>query len=482
MNRPQITDRMGWTAMALTALAMFGNFYVYDSIAPVAELLSSQLGFTDTQIGMLNAIYSIPNVVLVLVGGILVDRYGIGRMAAITAGICLLGALLTAAAPSFYLMAAGRLLYGIGAETFSIATLAVVALWFPIRYTALAMGLTLAMGRVGSLSADLSPTWLPGVYAAGWQPPLLVAAAVAATSFAAALAYWWYERRTRVVEINAPERNDAGFNWRDVLHFDKAYWALVALCVLWYAGILAFRSTFSIKYFQHVFGLPLDEAGQMNSLIFLTSIVSTPLLGWLCDRTGRYSAILVCGSFLLPAAFVSLQFVGGNPYVGMALIGLSYSLVGAAMWPMASKLVETRRFGTALGVMWVLQNAAIAGSNLCRRLAQRRQRCGRGQSSRLRPDDAVLPRGQLARLRRHAVPVAVRAGTDRQTGPLARARTTCRDPEQSRPVPRRGRDARPRPPPYDCHDRRATRLRALADAHSARPAVRQATGRRRCPA
>jgi len=364
MNRPQITDRMGWTAMALTALAMFGNFYVYDSIAPVAELLSSQLGFSDTQIGMLNAIYSIPNVVLVLVGGILVDRYGIGRMAAITAGICLLGALLTAAAPSFYLMAAGRLLYGIGAETFSIATLAVVALWFPIRYTALAMGLTLAMGRVGSLSADLSPTWLPGVYAAGWQPPLLVAAAVAGTSFAAALAYWWYERRTRVVEVNAPERNDAGFNWRDVLHFDKAYWALVALCVLWYAGILAFRSTFSIKYFQHVFGLPLDQAGQMNSLIFLTSIVSTPLLGWLCDRTGRYSAILVWGSFLLPAAFVSLQFVGGNPYVGMALIGLSYSLVGAAMWPLASKLVETRRFGTALGVMWVLQNAAIAGSNL----------------------------------------------------------------------------------------------------------------------
>jgi len=81
-----ITDRMGWTAMALVALAMYGNFYVYDSIAPVAEMLSSQLGYSDTQIGTLNAIYSIPNVVLVLAGGILVDRFGIGRMAAITAG------------------------------------------------------------------------------------------------------------------------------------------------------------------------------------------------------------------------------------------------------------------------------------------------------------------------------------------------------------------------------------------------------------
>jgi MFS family permease len=359
-----ITDRMGWTAMALTAVAMYGNFYVYDSIAPVAEMLSSQLGYTDAQIGTLNAIYSIPNVVLVLVGGILVDRYGIGRMATITAAICLLGALLTAATPSFYPMAAGRLLFGVGAETFSIATLAVVALWFPTRNTALAMGLTLAMGRVGSLSADLSPTWLPGVYARGWQPPLLLAAAVAATSFLAALAYWWYERRTRVAELRSTQAQEASFAWRDVLHFSPAYWTLVALCVLWYAGILAFRSTFSIKYFQHVFDLPLAEAGQMNSVIFLTSIFSTPLLGWLCDRTGRYSAILVIGSFLLPAAFVWLHFVGTDPYVGMVLIGMSYSLVGAAMWPMSSKLVETGRFGTALGVMWVLQNAAIAASNV----------------------------------------------------------------------------------------------------------------------
>ncbi len=359
-----ITDRMGWTAMALSALAMYGNFYVYDSIAPVAEMLSSQLGYTDTQIGTLNAIYSLPNIVLVLAGGMLVDRYGIGRMASITAAICLLGAMLTAATPNFHLMATGRLLYGIGAETFGIATLAVVALWFPVRHTALAMGLTLATGRVGSLSADLSPTWLPQVYAGGWQPPLWLAAGVAATSLAAALAYWWYEKRTRVVELTTAPRSDAGFSGRDVLHFSKPYWVLVALCVLWYAGILAFRSTFSIKYFQHVYGLPLAQAGQMNSFIFLTSIFSTPLLGWLCDRTGRYSAILVCGSFLLPLAFVSLHFLGADVRIGMALIGLSYSLVGAAMWPMASKLVETHRFGTALGVMWVLQNAAIAASNL----------------------------------------------------------------------------------------------------------------------
>jgi MFS family permease len=355
---------MGWTAMALTALALFGNFYVYDSIAPVAEMLASQLGYSDTQIGTLNAIYSLPNVVLVLIGGMLVDRYGVGRMGTITGGICLLGAILTAASPNFYVMAAGRLLFGIGAETFNITTLAAVTLWFPLRYTAFAMGLTLAVGRGGSLAADLSPTWAAGTYAAGWQPPLILAAVLAATSFGMMAVYWWYERRTQVVKQRQAAQVEHHISWRDVLRFSRPYWYLLVLCVLWYAAILAFRSTFAIKYFQQAHGLPLDEAGQMVSFVFLTSMFTTPLFGWICDRTGRYSALLAFGALLLPLAFASMAFTQGDVRIGTALTGASYSLVPAAMWPMVSRLVEPNRFGTAIGVMWVIQNAGIAAANL----------------------------------------------------------------------------------------------------------------------
>ena len=359
-----ITDRMGWLAMALVSLSLFGNFYVYDSIAPIAEMLSSQLGYSDTQIGTLNAIYSIPNVVLVIVGGILVDRYGVGRVGTITAGICFLGALLTAASPNFYVMATGRLLYGIGAETYGIATLAAVTLWFPLRHTALAMGLTLSMGRIGSLTADLSPTWASATYAAGWQPPLVLSAAIALTSFLAMALYWWYEKRSNVVAVNRPVTQQLRIEWRDLLRFGRAYWYLVGICVLWYAGILAFRSTFAIKYFQEAHGLSLDVAGQMVSFVFFAAIFSTPLLGWLCDRTGRFSGMLALGSLMLPAAFLAMHLTGLDVRVGTVLIGLSYSLVPAALWPLASRLVSPNRFGTAIGVMWVLQNAGIAASNL----------------------------------------------------------------------------------------------------------------------
>ena len=73
-----------WAALIAISVAMFGNYYVYDSVAPVADLLERQLGFTDTQIGTLNAIYSLPNIVMVLIGGIIVDRY---RHAAVDAGV-----------------------------------------------------------------------------------------------------------------------------------------------------------------------------------------------------------------------------------------------------------------------------------------------------------------------------------------------------------------------------------------------------------
>ena len=156
-----------WLVFALVAAAAYGNFYVYDSIGPVADLLQRERGFSDTQIGMLNAIYSLPNVVLVLVGGLLVDRFGAARMAVGTAAVCLAGSVLTAFSPDFAGMAAGRLLFGIGAETLNIALTVAIVDYFAGRNLAFAMGLNLAISRAGSFSADMSPSWFARRLCAG---------------------------------------------------------------------------------------------------------------------------------------------------------------------------------------------------------------------------------------------------------------------------------------------------------------------------
>ena len=79
---------------------MFGNYYVYDSVGPVADLLQRSSASADTQIGTLNAIYSFPNIVMVLIGGIIVDRFGTRRATLAFAAICLVGAVVTAMSAS----------------------------------------------------------------------------------------------------------------------------------------------------------------------------------------------------------------------------------------------------------------------------------------------------------------------------------------------------------------------------------------------
>ena len=355
---------LAWLIFVLVTAASYGNFYVYDSIGPVADLLHRQRDFSDTQIGMFNAIYSLPNVVLVLVGGVLVDRFGAARVMLGTTAVCLAGSVLTALSPGFAGMAAGRLLFGIGAETFSIATLAAIAQYFTGSNLALAMGLNLAISRAGSFSADMSPSWFANAYSQGWQPPLIIAALFAATSFAAAVVYWWIDRKVRGNTVAAEPHAAQRFVLRDLLRFGTAYWFLLILCVLWYAVILAFRSTFSIKYFQHTHGLTLATAGAMNSYVFLAAIFATPAFGWLCDRIGRYAPMLAFGAMLLPISIAIMALTHWSLWVATALIGVSFSLVPAVMWPLTSKLVSPARFGTALGLMWVVQNAGIAGANL----------------------------------------------------------------------------------------------------------------------
>ena len=353
-----------WLVFALVAAAAYGNFYVYDSIGPVADLLQRQRGFSDTQIGMLNAIYSLPNVVLVLVGGLLVDRFGAARMAVGTAAVCLAGSMLTAFGPDFASMAAGRLLFGIGAETLNIALTVAIVDYFAGGNLAFAMGLSLAISRAGSFSADMSPSWFADAYAQGWQPPMVIAMLLAAASLAATFGYWWIDRRRRAAMGSRAAESSRRFAPADLLGFGTAYWFLLVLCVLWYAVIFAFRSTFSIKYFQHVHGLDLAMAGAMNSYVFLAAMFATPAFGWLCDRTGRYAPMLAFGALLLPLSFVIMATTDWTLWVATAMMGVSFSLVPAVMWPLTSKLVPAARFGTALGLMWVVQNAGIAGANL----------------------------------------------------------------------------------------------------------------------
>ena len=353
-----------WWVLALLSLAIAGSYYEYDAIAPIADFLRGQRGFTQAQIGMLNAVFSLPNIAFALLGGVLIDRYGPARVATWTAALCLLGAVLTAIGSPYAVMVAGRLIFGVAEEALFIALLAALAQWFAGGGTALAMALFFSFARVGSYAADTSPGWARALYAHGWQLPLWLAAGATASSFVAALIYRVFDRHARasgrLPAATAPER----ITWSDLVGFDLSYWYILALNVLFAAVFFPFRSTFAIEYFQDAKGLTLQQAGLANSWVFFAAIFATPVFGFLADRLGRRSLMMMIATLLMPLVFLILGTTDWSLWISTALMGISFSVVPAVIWPATTMLVEPRRLGTALGLINLLQNLLLAASNL----------------------------------------------------------------------------------------------------------------------
>jgi len=345
------------------AFVMLGNYYGYDSIGPVAEQLSRELHFSDTQIGTLNAIYSLPNIFTVLIGGVLVDRFTARRVVVATTALCLLGAIISAEGAWFPMMATGRLLFGIGSETLSVAVLVSLAQWFTGRYLALLFALNISLARLGSYLADRSPSFAADLYTRGWQPPMWLAAGFAAAVFAAALVYFWLDQREAQRGTLALAPQPERFDWRHLWSFRAGYWLLVITCVTFYSVIFPFRSTFAIKYLQQAQGLTLEAASTLNSYVFLAAVFATPLFGLLLDRSGRNALWLCLGAALLPLSFLILTVPGGAG-VSTALLGISFSFLPAVLWPTVVRYSPPEHLGTAYGLMTALQNAGLFGANI----------------------------------------------------------------------------------------------------------------------
>lgn len=353
--------RTRWLILALAALTIMGSYYTYDSIAPVAGLLRDQRGFTQSQIGLLNAVFNLPNIVLALAGGIMIDRIGAARAIVIAAVICTIGAVLTAIGDPFALMLLGRLLFGLGNETLYIALLVGIAQWFRLGGGALAIALFFAMARVGSYAADTSTTWAAPLYAQGWQPPLWLAAGLTAAGMATALIYYLIDRRSPHLRGAGlpPER----FRISDLTGFSRSFWYILWLNVLFASVFFPFRSTFSIQYFQDVKGLSLADAGTANSYVFAAAIFATPIVGLVADRIGRRATLLTIAAALMPLTFVVLAATDHGLWVSTALMGISFSVIPAVIWPATAMLVDARRTGTAFGLINMIQSLGLAVSN-----------------------------------------------------------------------------------------------------------------------
>jgi len=351
-----------WAALVLAALAIFASYYEADAIGPIADLLGRQRGFTQSEIGDLTAVISLPNIPLAVINGLLIDRYGAARITLWAAVIGFAGAVLTAVGSPYALMWSGRLIFGVSEGAIFISLVAGLAQWFARSGIALATAVFLSLARVGSFSLDVSPSWARSLYEGGWQPPLWLGVGISAIGLLAATGLRLIEP-WRTPAVSAPTREGEPFDWSAIWSFDLSYWYILGLHVLYAAVFFPFRQTYAIEYFQHVKGLTLQQAGNVNSGVFAAAIFATPLFGLLADRFGHRTLMLTIGTVLLPVTFLVLGLTDWSPWISTVLMGVSFALVPAIIWPATTLIVEPKRLGTALGVITLLQNVGLWSSN-----------------------------------------------------------------------------------------------------------------------
>lgn len=383
-HRPEPPVSFRWAVLIIVSVAMGGNYYIYDSINALERIFIDRLGFSATQFGWLNSSYSFAALATLLVGGIIIDRIGTKKAIVAFAGICLLGAIITASKGKPAVMIVGRTVLGLGAESMIVAVTTALAKWFKGKELSFAFGINLTIARLASVAADNSPTWAYGAFypqgpggEPSWQRPLLIAVGAGVLAVVCSIVYWTLESHA----ANRYQLGQAGttdkLEFKDIFRFDVSYWIVVGLCFTFYSAIFPFR-TFAIDFFTNKIlathgglaasesarVLSLKQAGSLNSLLPLAAMIATPLFGLLVDRIGKRAWFMMLGSLLIMPVYLMMAYSPISLYVPVTLMGIAFSLIPAVMWPAVAYIVEQSRLGTAYALMTFIQQIGFAVLNL----------------------------------------------------------------------------------------------------------------------
>jgi len=359
--RPEPSRLYRWMVLVFLSLAMFGSYYAYDALSPLADVLKQQLGFSDENIGLLQAIYSFPNIFTVVIGGFIIDRLGLRKSLMIFGVLCMVGPAITASSGALPVMAAGRLIFGMGAESLNVAVTAALARWFKGKELSFAFGINLTICRLGSFAALNSPTWARAAYA-NWRWPFLIALGLSVFCVVGAIVYWIMEVQAEK-NFHLGEASTDKVVFKDLFNFGVSYWYIVALCVTFYSAIFPFQ-TFAVKFFIEAHGTTREFGGFLSSTLTLFAMIATPLFGLWVDRIGKRALLMMFGSLLLIPVYLMMAYSHVSLYVPMVLMGVAFSLIPAVMWPSVAYIVDQSKLGTAYGLMTMIQNIGLFGFNL----------------------------------------------------------------------------------------------------------------------
>lgn len=341
-----------WLVLFVVSMVMFGSYYIYDVLSPINEFIQQDMGIDNARFGLLFSFYSLPNLLfLLIVAGFILDRFGIRKAGTFYVFLVLLGSVITAlgAGKSLVVMLIGRIIFGFGSESTLLVTNKVIARWFKGKELGFAYGLNITVMRLGTILALNSAAQIAD-WTGSWRWSVWASAAVMLVSFILFLIYL-------VIDKDVDKNIEAGIEEKvvvkDIFKLSSAFWFISILCVTFYSAIFPF-SNHAPRFLQMKFGLSAAKGGLYTSYIMTASMIFTPLLGLLVDKFGHRGKIMILGSLMLVPAHLLLGLTFVHPAVSFLILGVSFSLVPAALWPAIPILVKEKFLGTAFGlVAWV---------------------------------------------------------------------------------------------------------------------------------
>ena len=374
-----------WTVLFIVATAMMMGYFVNDVMSPLEALLEMPkaeggLGWTSSDYGFFSGSGSFINVFLLMLffSGLILDKMGIRFTGVLACSLMVLGTLLkyyavttdfdtssvtffgtdlptSAAWASF-----GFAVFGVGYEMTGITVSKAMVRWFTGHELALAMGIQLAMARLGTAAALSISAPIARYFTL--STPLLVALAFLIIGLLAFLVFCVMDRKLdkngQGMEENSSSSDEFRFSDIIVTLRNPGFWLITIFCVLFYSAVSPFLK-FSTKLMVIKYGVDPDIAGFFSSIAPFGTILMTPLFGLVFDRFGRGVTLVITGALMLTAVHFGFSLPMHSSAVAIALmvvLSVGYSLAPAALWPCVPKIIPLKCLGTAYSMIFFIQN------------------------------------------------------------------------------------------------------------------------------
>lgn len=371
-----------WGALAIVAFTMMAAYYVNDVMAPLKNMLESDLAWTSTEFGFFTGAYSFLNVFLLMLiwGGLILDRFGIrftGKLAAVLMVVgtgleyyaitVLAGneSLIFGYKTGVFVASAGYSIFGVGAEVAGITVSKIIAKWFRGKEMATAMGVQVALARIGSQAAY--SVAIPLARNFSIDTPLLIGFVLLVGGLIAFFAFSVMDKKLdKQVEASTEDGGEDKFSFKDVKHIltNPGFWLIALLCVLFYSCVFPFQK-FASELMVGKYGIDENVAGSIVGLPALGALILTPVFGGLVDKRGKAASIMMLGAAML----ICVHFIYAIPSIDnwliaiglMIILGIAFSLVPSAMWPSVAKIFPVNQLGTAYALIFFIQNIGLWG-------------------------------------------------------------------------------------------------------------------------